>query len=44
VAVSYAHDACESIFNYDDRSNAARAYMAFVRELLERIYKPAGAD
>ncbi len=44
VAVSYAHDACESIFNYDDRCNAARAYMAFVRELLERIYKPAGAD
>lgn len=44
VAVSYAHDACESIFNYDDRSTAARAYMAFVRELLERIYKPAGAD
>jgi chromosome partitioning protein len=44
VAVSYAHDAYESIFIYDDRSNAARAYMAFVRELLQRIFKPAGAN
>ena len=42
VAISYAHDALESIFTYDDRSNAARAYMAFVKELLHRIYKPAG--
>jgi len=44
VAVSYAHDAYESIFAYDDRSNAARAYMAFVRELLQRILKPTGAE
>lgn len=44
VAISYAHDACESIFIYDDRSNSARAYMAFVRELVQRIYKPAGAE
>lgn len=44
VAVSYAHDACESIFLYDDRSSAARAYMTFVKELLERIYKPTGAS
>ncbi len=44
VAVSYAHDAGESIFLYDDRSGAARAYMAFVKELLERIYKPMGAN
>jgi chromosome partitioning protein len=36
VAVSYAHDACESIFIYDDRSNAARAYMTFVKELVQR--------
>ncbi len=43
VAVSYAHDACESIFMYDDQSSAARAYMAFVRELVERVLKPAGA-
>lgn len=44
VTVSYAHDACDSIFNYDERSLAARAYMQFVRELVQRIYKPAGAD
>jgi chromosome partitioning protein len=44
VAVSYAHDACESIFIYDDRSTAARAYMAFVRELVQRILSPAGAE
>jgi chromosome partitioning protein len=43
VAVSYAHDACESIFMYDERSTAARAYMGFVRELVERILRP-GAD
>ncbi|GIV81602.1 MAG: hypothetical protein KatS3mg051_0956 [Anaerolineae bacterium] len=28
---------------YDDQSSAARAYMAFVRELVERVLKPAGA-
>ena len=39
VAVSYAHDACESIFIYDDRSNAAGAYMGFVKETVERIYR-----
>ncbi|NDJ75106.1 MAG: ParA family protein [Chloroflexi bacterium] len=44
VAVSYAHDACESIFDFDDRSNAARAYMAVARELLERILSSAGAN
>jgi len=44
VTVSYAHDACESIFAYDGRSTAARAYMEFVKELLERIMKPAGAN
>jgi chromosome partitioning protein len=44
VTVSYAHDACESIFAYDGRSTAARAYMEFVKELLERIVKPAGAN
>lgn len=44
VAISYAHDACESIFTYDEHSTAARAYMAFVRELLERVLKPAGAE
>ncbi len=44
VAIAYAHDACESIFTYDDRSNAARAYMAFVRDLVERILKPSGAN
>ena len=44
VAIAYAHDACESIFTYDERSNAARAYMAFVRELVERILKPSGAN
>ncbi len=43
VAISYAHDACESIFMYDDQSSAARAYMMFVRELVERVVKPAGA-
>jgi chromosome partitioning protein len=44
AAISYAHDACESIFTYDDHSTAARAYMAFVRELVERIMKPSGAE
>jgi chromosome partitioning protein len=44
VAISYAHDACESIFAYDERANAARAYMAFIRELVQRVYKPAGAE
>jgi chromosome partitioning protein len=44
VAISYAHDACESIFTYDNRSNAARAYMAFIRELVQRVLKPAGAE
>lgn len=44
VAISYAHDACESIFIYDDRSNAARAYLAFVRELVERILSSTGAE
>jgi chromosome partitioning protein len=44
VAVSYAHDAYESIFIYDDRSNAARAYMGVVRELLQRIFRAAGAS
>jgi chromosome partitioning protein len=44
VAVSYAHDACESIFAYDQRSNAARAYMNFVRDLLQRIYSPVGVE
>jgi chromosome partitioning protein len=44
VAISYAHDACESIFAYDERSSAARAYMGFIRELLQRIYKPVGAE
>jgi chromosome partitioning protein len=44
VAVSYAHDACESIFMYDDRSNAARAYIAFVRELIERALNPGGTE
>ncbi len=44
VAISYAHDACESIFTYDERSNAARAYMAFVRELIERVLKPAETE
>lgn len=43
VAISYAHDACASIFMYDDQSSAARAYMVFVRELVERVLKPAGA-
>lgn len=43
VAVSYAHDACESIFMYDERSTAARAYMGFVRELVSRILNP-GAE
>jgi chromosome partitioning protein len=37
VTVSYAHDACESIFLYDNRSTAARAYMSFVRELVGRV-------
>jgi chromosome partitioning protein len=44
VTVSYAHDACESIFAYDGRSTAARAYMEFVKELIDRIMKPAGAN
>lgn len=44
VAVSYAHDACESIFIYDEQSNAARAYMGFVKELVGRVHKPAGAE
>jgi cellulose biosynthesis protein BcsQ len=44
VAISYAHDACESIFMYDDRSNAARAYMAFVRELVERVLASSEAE
>lgn len=44
VAISYAHDACESIFIYDERSPAAVAYMGFVRELVERILKPSGAN
>jgi len=43
VAVSYAHDACESIFMYDDRSTAARSYMGFVRELIERIFENTGS-
>jgi chromosome partitioning protein len=41
VAISYAHDACESIFAYDERSNAARAYMVFVKELVQRIFRPS---
>ena len=28
---------------YDDQSSAARAYMIFVRELVERVMNPAGA-
>ncbi len=44
VAISYAHDACESIFMYDDRSTAARAYMAFVRELVERVLASSEAE
>lgn len=44
VAISYAHDACESIFIYDDRSNAARAYMAFVKELVQRVLSSTGAE
>jgi chromosome partitioning protein len=44
VAVSYAHDACESIFKYDEQSNAARAYMAFVKELVGRMMKPSGGE
>ena len=44
VAVSYAHDACESIFMYDEQSNAARSYMGFIKELIERALKPAGAE
>ncbi len=44
VAVSYAHDACESIFKYDEQSNAARAYMAFVKELVGRMLKPSGGE
>lgn len=44
VAVSYAHDACESIFKYDEQSNAARAYMAFVKELVGRVMKPSGGE
>lgn len=44
VAVSYAHDGCESIFTYDEQCNAARAYMAFVKELVGRVLKPSGAE
>jgi len=44
VAISYAHDACESIFTYDERSNAARAYIGFVRELVERVLRSTGAE
>ncbi|MBN1564111.1 MAG: ParA family protein [Anaerolineae bacterium] len=44
VAVSYAHDAYESIFVYDDRSNAARAYMTFIKELVQRIFSPGETD
>jgi chromosome partitioning protein len=44
VAISYAHDALSSIFTYDERSNAARAYMTFIRELLQRVYKPVGTE
>jgi cellulose biosynthesis protein BcsQ len=44
VTVSYAHDACESIFMYDDRSTAAQAYMRFVHELVERVLSSAKAD
>lgn len=44
VAISYAHDACASIFTYDERSNAARAYMGFVREMIERTRKPVEAE
>ncbi|HEX3051560.1 MAG TPA: ParA family protein [Aggregatilineaceae bacterium] len=44
VAISYAHDAFQSIFTYDERSNAARAYMTFIRELVQRILKPVGAN
>jgi chromosome partitioning protein len=44
VTVSYAHDACESIFMYDDRSTAAQAYMHFVHELVERVLSSAGTD
>lgn len=40
VTISYAHDACESIFLYDDRSTAARAYMSFIRELVGRVLNP----
>jgi chromosome partitioning protein len=41
VTISYAHDACESIFVYDDRSMAARAYMSVIRELVGRVLNPA---
>jgi chromosome partitioning protein len=44
VAISYAHDACTSIFTYDERSNAARSYMGFVRELVGRILRPAETE
>jgi chromosome partitioning protein len=44
VAISYAHDALESIFMYDDRSTAAQAYMGFVKELVERVLRPAGKN
>ena len=44
VTISYAHDACESIFMYDDRSTAAQAYMRFVHELVERVLSSAKAD
>lgn len=43
VAISYAHDSYQSIFTYDERSTAARAYMGFVRELVARVLRP-GAE
>lgn len=42
VAIAYAHDACESIFMYANRSSAARAYMGVVKELIERVTRSAG--
>jgi cellulose biosynthesis protein BcsQ len=38
-AVSYAHQNHQSIFNYDPKASASKAYAQFVGKLVQRIAK-----
>jgi cellulose biosynthesis protein BcsQ len=38
-AVSYAHQNHQSIFNYDPKAPASKAYAQFVGKLVQRIAK-----